>query len=47
MFLFIHHIMFENSPDALMMASTASRLRMCVLPYCIFMNLGADLKDSF
>ena len=47
LYLFIHHIMFENSPDALMMASTASRLRMCVLPYCIFMNLGADLKDSF
>ena len=47
MFLFIHHIMFENSPDALMMASTAGRLWMCVLPYCIFMNLGADLKDSF
>ena len=49
LYLFIHHIMFKNSPYALMIARSAVWwwLRMCVLPYCIFMNLGEDLKDSF
>ena len=52
MFLFIHHVMFENSPDALMIARSAvwwwpALPAGCGCMYCIFMNLGADLKDSF